>query len=232
MKLIFEFSKTGNMIYISHLDLMRLFLRVLRMTGLRPAYSQGFNPHPKMSFALPLTLGILSVAELLEFEVESVKDIENSIISINERLPEGIKIKAWCKKPEQLNKPLASYVSAAVYEFMCDGIDETTQKLESFFANKSVTIQKFNKKKGIYVEKDVRSQMLEYRIVKDMRGRMLAEATLSAAPGETLGPLVFFKAFCEASGLDYETQSPIITRTAILQGDRKPITDSLNLIRL
>ena len=224
MKAVFEFTKTGDMIYISHLDLGRLFLRVLRMSGLRPAYSQGFNPHPKMSFAMPLSLGIHSVCEILEFETEGHSV---SLDIVNDRLPDGVRVTSWREKPEIITKPLASLVTAASYEYMCEGITEAPSLLESFFKRESVTVQKTDKKTGTQNPKDIREEMLDYRIIKDMRGRMLAEATLSAMPGKTLNPLVFFGAFCESSGIDKESLSPVITRTAILGADSKPLKEVL-----
>ena len=246
MKLVFEFTKTGSMIYISHLDLMRLFLRVLRMAGLRPVYSHGFNPHPKMSFAAPLSLGILSVCELLEFETvrprsasgqesdtNTLADVNiNALVyEVNNRLPEGVRVKAWGEKPGTMNKSLASLVSAVSYEIMCDGIFDAVPKIDTFFAKESITIIKRDKKTGALHEKNVRDQWLDYRIVKDMRGRMLAEVVLSAAPGRTLGPAAIFGAFCTASGLEADTLSPIITRTAILGADGKTIAEHLDLRR-
>jgi radical SAM-linked protein len=231
MKLVFEFTKTGDLIYISHLDLMRLWLRVLRMAGLRPAYSHGFNPHPKMSFALPLSLGVHSTCELLEFETEAVSnvsEVEAAVLRVNERLPEGARVTWWREKPDDFSKSLAARVAAATYEFMCDGIMDAPVLLEAFFARESVVVWKRDKKSGANVEKEMRAEMSGYRIVKDMRGRMLAEATLAAAPGRTLGPGVFFAAFCEASGLDAKALSPVVTRTAILGTDGKTIIQNLS----
>ncbi|MCL2110901.1 MAG: TIGR03936 family radical SAM-associated protein [Clostridiales bacterium] len=230
MKLVFEFTKTGNMIYISHLDLARLFLRVLRMSGLRPAYSQGFNPHPKMSFALPLAVGVHSTCELLEFEVDgggchSYAYIDEAVGIINGRLPEGVRVTTWREKPDGVTKSLASYAAAASYEIMCEGITDAPTKLAAFFAKESVMAKKRDKKTGGYAEKEIRPQMLAYRIIKDMRGRMLAEATLSAASEATLRPAAFFTAFCEASGLDSKELSPVITRTAILDAGSTPIIE-------
>ena len=54
---VIKFSKEGNIRYISHLDLLRLFKRSFKRVGIKLQYSQGFNPHPKMSFAQPLSLG-------------------------------------------------------------------------------------------------------------------------------------------------------------------------------
>ena len=68
------FSKTGYIKYISHLDMLRLFKRAFKRTGIALEFSHGFNPHPKMGFAQPLSLGYTSLGEYIEFEtVEAYK---------------------------------------------------------------------------------------------------------------------------------------------------------------
>ena len=231
MNLVFEFTKTGNLIYISHLDLSRLFLRVLRMEGLRPAYSHGFNPHPKMSLALPLPLGVHSVCELLEFETGepgSIQKAAEAVERVNGRLPAGARVTKWWEKPEELSKSLASYVTASGYEFMCEGIKSAPFLLEAFFQRKDIVVKKRDKKTGEESEKEIRSDMIGYNVIKDMRGRMLAEVTLSALPGRTLNPFVFFGAFCEASGLSKDELSPVITRTKIYDKKGQPLPETID----
>lgn len=63
---VIKFSKGGYAKYTSHLDLLRFFKRAFRKTGVDLKYSQGFNPHPKLSFAQPLSLGYLGDNELVE----------------------------------------------------------------------------------------------------------------------------------------------------------------------
>ena len=65
------FQKTGNAVYLSHLDLMRLFQRAFKRAGLPLTHTQGFNPRPSVSIALPLSLGVESQCELLDFELET-----------------------------------------------------------------------------------------------------------------------------------------------------------------
>ena len=67
-KYVMTFSKTGTICYTSHLDLMRMFKRAFKRGGIKLAYSQGFNPHPKLGFAQPLSLGYEGMKELMEFE--------------------------------------------------------------------------------------------------------------------------------------------------------------------
>ena len=65
------FEKVGTARFISHLDLMRLFQRAFKRAGLPLTHTQGFNPRPSVSIALPLSLGAESYCELLDFDLES-----------------------------------------------------------------------------------------------------------------------------------------------------------------
>ncbi len=64
------FEKTGNAIWMSHLDTMRLFQRMFQRAKLPLKHTQGFNPRPTVSIALPLSVGVESKCELLDFELE------------------------------------------------------------------------------------------------------------------------------------------------------------------
>lgn len=70
LRLLFE--KKGNAVWISHLDLMRVFQRAFKRAGLPLTHTQGFNPRPSVSIALPLSVGVSSVCELLDFELEGI----------------------------------------------------------------------------------------------------------------------------------------------------------------
>ena len=73
-KLRLRFAKEGRAVYISHLDLLRTFQRVFLRQGIVLRHSQGFHPHPILSFALPLSVGQESVCELLD--LETVEDLD------------------------------------------------------------------------------------------------------------------------------------------------------------
>ena len=64
------FEKTGNAVWISHLDLMRVFQRSFKRANLPLTHTQGFNPRPSVSIALPLSVGVDSKCELLDFELD------------------------------------------------------------------------------------------------------------------------------------------------------------------
>ena len=67
------FEKTGSAVWMSHLDLMRLFQRAFKRAELPLTHTQGFNPRPSVSIALPLSVGVESVCELLDFDLEGEK---------------------------------------------------------------------------------------------------------------------------------------------------------------
>ena len=87
------FEKTGMAAYISHLDLMRLFQRAFKRAGLPLTHTQGYNPRPSVSIALPLSLGVESVCELLDFDLEtdgvSCEEIRDRL---NQCLTEGVRV--------------------------------------------------------------------------------------------------------------------------------------------
>lgn len=87
------FEKKGNAVWISHLDLMRLFQRAFKRAGLPLTHTQGFNPRPSVSIALPLSVGVESNCELLDFAL-SVDDISCDEIMrrLNDSLIEGVRV--------------------------------------------------------------------------------------------------------------------------------------------
>ena len=87
------FSKTGNAVWISHLDTMRLFQRAFKRCDLHLKHTQGFNPRPSVSIALPLSVGIESLCELLDFELEDQGISFAQIIEkLNSNLIDGVKV--------------------------------------------------------------------------------------------------------------------------------------------
>ena len=87
MRMIFEFGKTGRLRYISHLDLQRFMQRAARRTDLPVAYSQGFSPHPQMSFASALAMGWSSDVELLDVKLTEAVDEEHARQQLDNALP-------------------------------------------------------------------------------------------------------------------------------------------------
>ncbi|MBQ4068945.1 MAG: DUF2344 domain-containing protein [Lachnospiraceae bacterium] len=92
MKVRIKFAKRGNMKFIGHLDIMRYFQKVMRRTEIDIAYSEGFNPHQKMSFAAPLGVGLTSEGEYLDIEANSVTSSYDMIEKMNQTMVDGMQV--------------------------------------------------------------------------------------------------------------------------------------------
>lgn len=89
------FEKVGRSVWISHLDLMRLFQRAFKRAGLKLKHTQGFNPRPSVSIALPLSVGVESECELLDFDLEGESIPHQEVCDLlNNALVEGVKVKS------------------------------------------------------------------------------------------------------------------------------------------
>ena len=87
------FEKTGNAVFISHLDLMRLFQRAFKRAGLALKHTQGFNPRPSVSIALPLSVGMESRCELLDFDLdEEAVSCDEIYTRLNAALVRGVRV--------------------------------------------------------------------------------------------------------------------------------------------
>lgn len=93
-KISFIFAKKGAMKYISHLDLMRLFMRALRRAELPVKMTQGFSPHPKISIKRALKLGVESESEEATFALSRPLGADEFTERLQSQLPEGIRIKS------------------------------------------------------------------------------------------------------------------------------------------
>ena len=115
------FSKQGEAVWISHLDLMRLMQRAFKRANLPLTHTQGFNPRPSVSIAMPLSVGTESLCELLDFELEGEEiPCEDIMRRLNAVLVKGVKVHACCKSGRKLKElallkcRLALYYDAGV----------------------------------------------------------------------------------------------------------------------
>ncbi|MEW5921497.1 MAG: TIGR03936 family radical SAM-associated protein [Bacillota bacterium] len=108
------FIKEGDFTCLSHLDLQRTFIRALRRAGVPLAFSQGFNPQPRLSFAAPLAVGIESDGEYLEFDLTLPRESDQLKSALNRQLPPELAI----RRVQEVDPDapfLTSLVQAALY---------------------------------------------------------------------------------------------------------------------
>ena len=143
------FEKKGKAVWISHLDLMRLFQRAFKRAGLPLTHTQGFNPRPSVSIALPLSVGVESCCELLDFDLDGDK-VVNRIIrgKLNDYLVPGIRvIKVYDNGQKIKNLALLDTIVTLEYD---EGIPaDAVRKLKDFFAQEEIPVGKKTKSGGI-----------------------------------------------------------------------------------
>ena len=139
------FVKTGNAIWISHLDLMRVFQRAFKRAGLHLTHTQGYNPRPSVSIALPLSVGVESDCELLDFDLEGEKvscdDIRDKL---NAALVDGVKVLKVYEDGAKIKH--LSYLDCTVsLEYDRDIPASAAANLEELFRREEVLVEKKSK---------------------------------------------------------------------------------------
>jgi radical SAM-linked protein len=177
-----RFTKTGKMRFLSHHDLMRLFERALRRTGLPLRMTEGYNPHPVIAFPTALGLGIESLDEILEFELTSWTAPRSIEKQLGEQLPEGVTIAS----AEAFDRKQRSYVNFVEYEADCPGQGEgVADRIRAFLALKECPVERASDKGSKTVE--IRQYVLALEAENDriyLRIRITDQGT--AKPEEVL----------------------------------------------
>ena len=141
------FEKTGNAVWISHLDLMRVFQRSFQRAGLPLTHTKGFNPRPSVSIALPMSVGIQSHCELLDFDLEGEKPTNEEIRDrLNEKLIAGVRVlEVYDETTKIKNLALLSCRLDLEYD---NGVPENApEMIQELFAREEVVVEKHGKNK-------------------------------------------------------------------------------------
>ena len=203
------FSKRGRAKYISHLDLMRAMSRAVRRAGLPIWYTEGFNPHPYLSFALPLPLGQEGLREAMDLRLIEDMPLDEIARRFDGVLPEGIDIlyaaQPWCGPGE---------IAAAAYEIAIprENPEEWRLQAQALLEAGTLTAKKMGKQGHRKVEKEIALAplILSYTLLPGKTEARL-HCTLAAGSERNLNPALL----CEALG----GGAPQITRTRLLRAD-------------
>ena len=143
IRLLFE--KAGRAQYISHLDLMRTFQRVFIRAGIRLRHTEGFNPHPYMSFALPLPVGVESLCELADIDLLEDLPLDALPALLNRKMPEGLRaVRAYIPETKFTGIASVSVAGRLIYDNRIPA--GTPERLNELFEAKELLITKKTKK--------------------------------------------------------------------------------------
>ena len=165
------FEKTGCSIYISHLDLSRCVARAARRAGIPVWYTEGFNPHPFFTFALPLSLGQSSVCETMDFKLTEAMPFDEITARFNRCMPQGIRVISVAEP-----KMKHTAIAWARYEmvFALEGCEQDMlkEKLEELMAKPEILVEKKTKSKKLR-SFDFKQSVKEYFIEQTDAGVLL-----------------------------------------------------------
>ncbi len=179
---VLKYSRDSRVKYISHLDFIRMFHRAVRRAGLLMEFSQGFNPHPIMTVAMPLSVGVTSDSELIKMgfaEDYSTDDVKKRL---NDALPLGFEIKAVVKTEGKQHD--FAKLDRAVYEVELEANGDFDA--EKFLANKELVVMK--KTKSGEKEADIREYIYDFSVTEKDDGKMKITMTLAAGNLYNLKP--------------------------------------------
>ncbi len=169
VKVRFQFSKTGNLRYLSHRELMTAIIRAVRRADIPVAYSQGFHPSPRLSLGPPLNVGISGLREYFDIELTSGRDMADLMGDLNRELSEGLRIKGSMLIPEH-EPSLQHFISRYEYEIICpDG-----GVIDDFIGSKSARIDR-GKAAGADTTVDLRAMVEEATVADDHTVRMIVK---------------------------------------------------------
>lgn len=190
MRLIrLRFTKVNRAKYISHLDLNRTFSRALRRANIPLWYTEGFNPHPYINFALPLPLGVESVNDAMDIKIEGDIPCDEIQARLNEVLPDDIKITACDEAVMQVKD-----IKNARYSLLFDGERVSLPELEKRLGGelKAMKKVKFGHKRVIK-EVDITEYVKDYTLTQT-EGDILLTITLPAGSSFNISPMLLLDA--------------------------------------
>ena len=147
------FTKTADAIWMSHLDLMRLFQRAFKRAGLALTHTQGFNPRPSVSIALPLSVGVESVCELLDFDLEGQMTPFGEITQrLNEVLVPGVTVLQTFEGGRKI-RDIALLDCCITLTYDAGVPQQAQEQITALFARESLEVEK--KGKNGVVQQDI-----------------------------------------------------------------------------
>lgn len=179
------FEKTGKAIYISHLDTMAMFPRIFLRAGLHVKFTQGMSPHAYVSIPLPLSVGVSSQCEILDFTlIEEDVPMEKLPEMLNPYFPAGIRVLSAYDSDRKAKE--IKYLHYNIRLEYDGGIDEAgEQNLKNLFSRKEILVEK-RTKKGM-VETDIRP-MIETISVSRVSHQELEIQCILCAQNPALNP--------------------------------------------
>ncbi len=180
------YNKTGKLKYISHLDINRVMLRMVRRAHIDVWFTEGFNRHPYINFALPLSLGFESESEAVDMRINDDMSDDEIMQRLSAVAPDGMKITA-------VKEPVKKFSEIAYADFTVKINRECSNELKSFLAQPEILVDKTTKKGGTR-QIDLKQKIKKYS-VESAEGNTILNITLPAGSQDNINPNLILNAF-------------------------------------
>lgn len=179
------FSKTGRAKYVSHLDLMRTMTRAVRRAQIPLWYTEGFNRHPYLTFAAPLSLGHEGLRETMDIRLEEDMAYDQLISRLNEALPEGMMVVAAAEAVDKVKDLVAAEYAITLH---C-----AAEKVLTFLALPELIVEKRTKKKTMKTI-DLKPYFASAQVEAAGENTCKMRVTLPCGSAENINPALFLTA--------------------------------------
>ncbi|NLU53195.1 MAG: DUF2344 domain-containing protein [Clostridiaceae bacterium] len=199
----FRFSRGEGLKYLAHLDILRVFERALKRSGLNVSYTQGFNPRQRLVFGLPMSIGLTSEAEYADIVLEEDVTPEYFIETLNRSLPEGIRLHEAVELNNKEN--IMNQIAAARYIVPFETSEDISQEemenlIYRMLSKEEILVEK-KTKKGMR-QTNIRQMIYSISATKKGSGIFELEAFLSAGAESNLRADLLMEAIKKETGLD------------------------------
>lgn len=196
MRALIRFGKQSRLRFISHLDMQRFFQRALNRTGLPIAYSQGFNPHPVLSFGSALALGWTSEYEIIDVKLSVPMGRKRTEEAMRQALPEDLPVFDVRLVDDRHPAPMAQ-VKMADYRVTLEGenADRILDQIPLFMEKECV--MELKKTKSGEKEINIRPLVIETEAFEDG-----FKVRLMLTEKESLKPNLMIKALADMAGVE------------------------------
>ncbi len=237
-----RFYKKDDLVFISHLDLVRVFERAMRRGNIPISYTQGFNPHPIMAFATALGIGVSSEGEYIDIQLDERLSPEDFMQKLNSVLPEGLKIMQSAYIPSSEDS-LMSLIKRSIYIVKGQvnvNVDraELEDKIQEFLSLDEIIEIKEKKKKHKndkpkFQETNIREGIYQFDILSYDNYDIIFKMNLAAGSEKNLKPEVVIKKLAEITKLPINLESVRVHRLELLKeqmGDLVSIMEGVKSI--
>ncbi len=204
-----KFKKYGSLMYISHLDLARTMQRIIVRSGIDIWYSEGFNPQPKIVFAVPLPVGVESECEYMDIKINTPMPCDEISRRLSANFPEEMKVVDVYVPDTKLKK--ISYID---YEITISSlyVEETTaQEINSLFQKDLYIIKKSKgNEKEINIREYIKSINVNY-----LNNNIVINTVVCSGNEKNLNPELIIEAIKKNTGI--LTKSPISELYSIIR---------------